>query len=140
MVTARRVDAFLASFTDWAAAQPGITAVALVGSWANGTARPDSDVDLVVVAADPTPLLADDTWLHRFGALRSVGREDWGLVQSRRVLYDDGLEVEFGVTAAAWLATDPLDPGTARVIRDGARVLLDERGSLALLVARAREP
>jgi hypothetical protein len=47
-------------------------------------------------------------------------------VQSLRVFYRNGLEVEFGLTDPAWAAL-PLDEGTRQVIAGGMRVLF-ERG------------
>ena len=38
---------------------PDICGLALVGSWARGTARADSDVDLVVLTSHPDRYLAD---------------------------------------------------------------------------------
>ena len=48
-----QVGRFLSEFTAWASARPDIKALALVGSQANGTARPDSDVDLVIITDRP---------------------------------------------------------------------------------------
>jgi hypothetical protein len=132
------VEVFLQAFVRWAERQWEIEAVALVGSWARGEARPGSDIDLVLVVADPATYLNDDAWLRQFGTLRAVWREDWGLVQSRRALYEDGSEVEFGLTTLEWLATDRLDAGTAAVIRGGVRVLLDRTGNLGRLIAAVR--
>jgi len=44
-----------------------IATVALVGSHARGEARPDSDVDLVLVCADPDEALFDRSWMVGFG-------------------------------------------------------------------------
>jgi predicted nucleotidyltransferase len=98
--------------TRWAAARSDLIGLALVGSHARGEARPDSDIDLV--------LLARRT--------------------SLRVHYEDGLEVEYGLTSSAW-ATPPIDEGTARVISGGMRILLDREGLLesALDVIGRRE-
>ena len=131
-----RAASFLSSFVAWARSRRDVTAVALVGSWATGTARPGSDVDLVVVVADPAVYLEDDAWLRALGPLRSVQDEDWGLVRSRRARYEGGLEVEFGLTTERWLSSDPPDAGTAGVIAGGARVLVDRTGDLGRLVAR----
>ncbi|MEM6429058.1 MAG: nucleotidyltransferase domain-containing protein [Deinococcota bacterium] len=49
-----QVDALLTKITTWAQEQPNVVALALVGSYANGTARPDSDVDLVLVCEQPS--------------------------------------------------------------------------------------
>jgi predicted nucleotidyltransferase len=48
---------------EWAKAQPTICAVALVGSHARGTARADSDIDLIVLTTDPQYFRADTAWL-----------------------------------------------------------------------------
>ena len=45
--------------------------------------------------------------------------EDYGLVQSRRVRYGNGVEVEFGITTIGWLNTAPIDEGSRRVMSDG---------------------
>jgi hypothetical protein len=132
------IELFLSSFTSWAAPRSDIVAVALVGSWARGTARPDSDVDLVMIVRDRGVYENDDAWLWQFGTPRAIEREDWGRVQSRRVFYEAGPEVEFGLTTADWMATDPLDDGTAEVIANGARVVLDQTGRLGALIASVR--
>ena len=49
------VFAFIETVRRWAASVPAVRAVALVGSHASGRARPDSDVDLVVLCDDPGP-------------------------------------------------------------------------------------
>lgn len=113
----------------WAQARSDVVAVGLAGSHARGTAQSSSDVDLVVVVDDPTALLDDDEWLAHFGDVTSVVDEDWGAVQSRRVHFREGAEVEFGLTTPAW-ADLPLDAGTAHVVRDGFRVLHDPDGVL----------
>jgi len=132
--------AFLEAFSAWAAQRPDVRALALVGSWARGTARPDSDVDLVLIVRDPAAYLHDAGWLAAFGALEQASPEDWGLVQAWRVRYRNGLEAEVGITSAAWAAVDPPDPGTARVVHDGLRVLDDREGLLAVLVAALQQP
>ena len=134
----RDVEAFLGSLKQWAEHQPDIEAVALVGSRARGTARPDSDVDLVMVVNRPEVYVNDDAWLQQFGPLRGIKDEDWGILRSRRAVYDDGSEVEFGLTTSAWLAIDPVDAGTERVIKDGVRPLLDRTGTLRRLIARVQ--
>jgi Nucleotidyltransferase domain len=78
-----RVGELLERATAWARRRPDIRGLALVGSWARGSARTDSDVDLVV------------------------------------------------------LTTDPVDPGTRRVVTDGMRILHDPDGRLAALAAAA---
>ncbi len=130
---------FIERFSQWAAAQSPIEAVALVGSWARGAARADSDVDLVIVASDPQVYLADTDWISAFGSVTSVSHEDWGLVQSKRVFFENGLEVEFGITTREWTQTGPVDPGTAQVVRDGMKILVDRGGVLQSLQAECEQ-
>lgn len=124
--------------TSWAENQVDIVSVALVGSHARGTARSDSDVDLVIQCQRPARYLKDVTWISEFGVVQSVSIEDWGVVQSVRVLYADGPEVEYGVTSSEWV-TFPLDEGTITVLRDGVLILLDRDGSLTRAVEWVRE-
>lgn len=129
----RTIDTFLNQIRLWAAQEPEPTPVLLVGSYARGQARADSDVDLVIITATPQHYLEDESWLHAFGMVQSVQLEDWGMVQSQRVFYAD-MEVEFGITTPAWAHIDPVDAGTARVVRDGAQIIHDPAGMLARLL------
>ena len=131
----RDITPFLDAVRQWAADHADVAAVLLVGSFARGTAHSESDVDLVVIMADPLPYLADAAWLSRFGVVTRVQDEDWGLVQSRRTWYAGGLEVEFGLTTRQWVATDPVDPGTREDVTDGAAIVYDPAGILAALLA-----
>ena len=111
----------------WAEKERGLVGVALVGSHARGAARPDSDVDLMLLSPNPQPYLEDRDWLERFGPVTAVETEDWGPVTSLRTFYEGGLEVEFGLSTPAW-ASIPVDAGTRRVVSDGLRVLYDPEG------------
>ncbi|MBM3122029.1 MAG: nucleotidyltransferase domain-containing protein [Chloroflexi bacterium] len=114
----------------WAETRPDVLGVALVGSYARRTARSDSDVDLVIVCESPSACLENAAWIGAFGRPMRIEREDWGRVQSVRVWYAGGPEVEFGVADAAW-AEAPLDEGTQRVVEDGCIVLFDRGGAFA---------
>ena len=123
------VERLLAAVMDWAGNRHDITGIALVGSHARGQARPDSDVDLVLLTTEPAGLLEDAPWVKTFGKVASLGTEHWGNVTSLRVWYERGPEVEFGISTPDWAALPP-DPGAARVVRDGMTVLLDRHGAL----------
>jgi predicted nucleotidyltransferase len=116
------IESFLEAVVDWAKTDARVTGLVLVGSHARGTARPDSDIDLVITSDVPQELLSDTSWTESFGAVISLQYEDYGRVTSLRVRYANGPEVEFGVTAADWPRL-PLDPGTRSVLTNGARVL-----------------
>jgi predicted nucleotidyltransferase len=113
----------------WAAGRSDVSAVVLVGSRARGQAKPDSDVDLVVLTSAPEPYLEDHSWIELFGEVDRSELEDWGRVQSVRVFYRDGLEVEFGIATPDW-AEEPLDEGTRRVLDAGFVVVFDRGGNL----------
>jgi predicted nucleotidyltransferase len=117
----------LAAVAHWARLRPDVQGVLLVGSHARDKARPDSDIDLVIIADEPAVYLQNTTWLATFGQVESQSLEDWGLVQSIRAFYSGGLEVEFGLTSASWLA-EPIDPGTMNVLLDGVALVYDPHG------------
>ncbi len=123
------IEALLTAVVLWAEARDDVRALVLVGSHARGSASPESDVDLVVVAREPADYLADTEWVGEFGQPASVDREEYGLVTSLRVRYAEGPEVEFGLTSLVW-ATPPRDPDTQRVLDAGHRVLYDPDGLL----------
>jgi uncharacterized protein len=127
---------------EWARAQPTFEAVAVVGSHARGTARADSDIDLVLLTTDPEVFRRDATWLDAIdwsavGARPSRWQdEDYGLLWSRRVwLEQNQSEIEFGFAPPSWANVDPIDLGTRRVVSDGCRVLHDPKGLLIRLCA-----
>lgn len=131
------VSKLLEAVVGWAEAETSIVGVALVGSHARGAARPDSDVDLMVLARDLAPYLENVAWLERFGNVASYETENWGPVTSLRVFYKAGLEVEFSLTTPAW-ADIPVDAGTRRVVRDGVRILYDPEDVLKMLTSEVR--
>ncbi len=113
---------FLEAVSRWAAGRRDVRALLLVGSRGRGSARADSDVDLVLVTRQPRRYLSDLAWTERFGTVEKRQVEEYGALTSVRVWYAGGLEAEFGITSRSWLA-EPLDEGTRRVLRDGFRVL-----------------
>ena len=119
----------VAEVTAWAIEASDVVALVLVGSHARGEAGPDSDLDLVVLTTRPRERVERPDWVGRFGGVARVLGEDWGRVQSLRVFYESGLEVEFGVALPDW-ATEP-DKGTRAVVRKGLRVLWDPTGLCA---------
>lgn len=132
------LERWLATVVTWAGARGDVIGVALVGSHAKGTARADSDVDVVLVVDAMQPYLADDGWLRAFGEVQSLQDEDYGLVRSRRAVYRDGPEIEWGLADRRWLAIPP-DAGTAAVVRRGIRILHDPSGAIAALVRAVQQ-
>jgi predicted nucleotidyltransferase len=50
-------------FRAWVLGRDDIVGIALMGSWARRGARPDSDVDLVLVVSDPARSIGDLSWI-----------------------------------------------------------------------------
>jgi len=119
---------FLDAFVVWASAQEDVQGIALVGSYARGMARDDSDIDLVILSNQPQKYLDNVKWTERFDVPEKQQTEDYGKLTSLRVWYQNGREVEYGITTPDWAAI-PLDEGTRRVIEDGMIVLF-EQGNL----------
>ena len=102
-------DRIIGVIVDWAKAQPAIEAVAVVGSYARGTARADSDIDLVLLTTRPREFRTDTAWLDAIhwsavGArpMRWEGENYGGLWSLRLWLEQDGGEIEFGFASPSW--------------------------------------
>jgi predicted nucleotidyltransferase len=141
MVTDARLaeyTAVVAGVSRWASSRQDIVAIGVVGSWARGTYRPDSDVDIVVLTTAMTAYIDRDDWIEpAFGQrLPVVRRAQWGVLIERRLQLPSGLEVEMGFVPASWAEIDPLDPGTNQVVKDGGLVpVYDPSGVLTQLAA-----
>lgn len=129
------VETFLRTVTDWASEEAAILAMGVVGSQARGTARADSDIDLILLVSDPEPFFKNVDWINRFGNVRAFQDEEWGRCRSMRVYYRTGLEAEFGFVSPDWASTDPVDPGTRQVVAGGLRLLYDPESRLSRLAA-----
>jgi hypothetical protein len=76
---------------------------------------------------------------NEFGAIKTSEREHWGLLQSLRIFYTDGSEIEFGIAVPEWANTKPVDEGTRQVVNDGMQVIYDPKGILAVLSDAVRK-
>ncbi len=133
-------EALITTVATWAQRDDRIVAAALCGSYARGEAKSGSDIDFCIVCRDPDSLLNDHSWLDLLavGARVSGAVENYGLVRSLRIFYGE-LEAEFGIAGVAWMDI-PVDPGTARVMTDGLRILYDPEGRLQTAVASTTSP
>jgi len=128
MKTIESIRDFLDAFVAWASDQPDVQAIGLVGSYARGEARDDSDIDFLILTDQSKKYLDNIKWIERFGVVEKHQTEDYGKLTSIRVWYQNGTEVEYGITTPDWAAT-PLDAGTREVIL-GGMIVLFERGIL----------
>ena len=97
MKTVEDIRDFVAAFIAWASEQPDVQGIALVGSYARGAARADSDIDLVLLTDQPRKYLDAVQWIDRFGVVEMHQTEDYGKLTSLRVWYANSVEVEYGI-------------------------------------------
>ncbi|MFI1620317.1 nucleotidyltransferase domain-containing protein [Streptomyces lydicus] len=119
--------------TRWAAGRHDVVGLLLVGSCARNAARPDSDIDLVLLTTDESQY-SDNAWAVELALGQLVRTQSWGPISERRFATASGLEVEINIGSPDWAQTDPVDPGTRRVVTDGARPLHDPDTVLASLI------
>jgi GrpB-like predicted nucleotidyltransferase (UPF0157 family) len=127
------VEAVAQQLAKWASEQADVRALAMIGSWARGEGRLDSDLDILLLTDTPTPFTTSSEWLSAFGSPQVIRREQFGVISERRVRLRSGLDVEFGIGSPQWASTPPIEPGTRRVAQQGLRPLFDPNGILASL-------
>jgi aminoglycoside 6-adenylyltransferase len=130
-------------FVAWAQAEANVRAALVIGSRARTDHPADewADLDIIVFAADIERYIASADWIEHIGVhwLTFIERTPGGGWE-RRVLFDDGLDVDFALDPAAelaHLATGAIPPDAADIIQRGVRVLVDKDGLLARLSAVA---
>jgi hypothetical protein len=135
-----RAEAAVDGITAWAQLQADVHGLALVGSYAYGRPRMASDVDIILVTADTKRYVSGVEWAGSIDRRpRLIRCQEWGSLTERRARLSSGLVVELGVVTRGWLSA-PLDPGTARVLRDGCRVLHDPENLFGDALAALRDP
>jgi aminoglycoside 6-adenylyltransferase len=135
-----RNDLLLAAVADWARRTDDVRAVVLVGSYARRHTPADrwSDLDVLLFVDEPARYAADARWVARFGSPVLTFLEPTSVAEriERRVLYDDGVDVDFPLLDAAAVREVAAVPAVGTVLARGYRVLHDEIG-LAELLAQA---
>ena len=127
------VEQLLGRVAAWAAAQPDLVAVAVVGSQARGTARGDSDLDLVLLSWDPERYVQGEDWARELGAGEVAATAHRGMLVEQRLKTAWGPELDVAIGSPRWASLAPLDVGTERVAREGLRIVYDPEGVLAAL-------
>jgi len=115
----------------WSRSRSDVLALGIVGSYGYGRPRLGSDVDLILLTDDPASYGA---WLGILSPVapgRLIRHQQWGPVTEWRFRRPSGLHVELGVAPPSWADTNPLDPGTARVLADGLQIVHDPQDLLA---------
>jgi predicted nucleotidyltransferase len=120
-----KVNLLLENFKEWSQQQTHIKGVAIVGSFARGDFHSNSDVDLTIISTNKNLTLEIIKNDFSFGNIESSTLEEWGILTSLRIFYDNGLEVEYGVVTDQWVK-EPLDEGTKNVVKNGFKVVTEK--------------
>jgi len=140
-MTPKQAGALVETLRCWVQERDDLRALALVGSWARDSAKPSSDLDLVIVANDPEAYRFPSTWLCSIAFAETAFEVDryeicaYGNVWSCHIYSKSEAEVELTFAAPVWAKIDPMDPGTRVVVADAFRAIVDKDGVLGRLVA-----
>lgn len=123
----------------WARGRSDIRALALAGSWPRGSARADSDLDLLMLVNAPAQYRSHQRWLYHIALpepFRVVSHNGavYGVVWSCHALLEPTAELELIFASLDWASRDRLDTGTQGVIRHGFQVIVDKDGHLQRVV------
>ncbi|MBX3085781.1 MAG: aminoglycoside 6-adenylyltransferase [Anaerolineae bacterium] len=114
----------------WAADQPSIRAILLVGSLARRDSPSDafSDLDLVLYTVDPEQY-ADSAWLSTLGSVLIGVMERWDNgTPEHLVFFADGTKIDFAFPPFSELQDEVARGYLRGVYRRGYQVLLDKDG------------
>lgn len=120
------LEKFFEELKEYAKNTSHIESIIVVGSYARGTNKENSDIDIVIITSNKTGMIADQKFVQKFGSVCKQQTEYYGACTSIRVWYKDGKEVEFGMVDPSWIAR-PLDCGTFKVLSDGYKIVIDKR-------------
>jgi aminoglycoside 6-adenylyltransferase len=129
-----------ARIAEWAIGEDAIRAVAIVGSRARSEVPADewSDLDVVVISEDPGALLDRDDWARALGPLKLTFLEPTALQNGleRRVLYEDGTDVDFSIVPLEVVDAEDAIGVAAR----GIQILVDKDGELTRRLSDLEQP
>lgn len=111
---------------DWGNRDEDIDSLVVVGSYGQGTQKPESDLDLVLITGNKAKFFQHHEFVNQFGKTTKVQTEFYGAVTSIRATYEDASEIEFSIADATWLEK-PLPASTKQVLHGGFKVLVDKR-------------
>lgn len=120
------MEMFLEDIKQWAENEEQVESIIVVGSYARGTYKETSDIDLVIITSNKKEMLKNQNFIKLFGDVNKSQIEYYGACTSIRVWYKDGKEVEFGIVNPTWIEK-PLDNGTNKVLNDGFKVIIDKK-------------
>ena len=134
------VEEIITTIERWAISHSLILSMALVGSWARNEANSHSDIDLMFLTSEPKLFFDDVHWFkniswHKFNLeINDYYDRTYGIVRSRHLCFQNGKRVEFSFGYPNWANTNPIDPGTLKVVSSGIKIISDRDRLLENLV------
>jgi aminoglycoside 6-adenylyltransferase len=124
----------------WARAREDIRGAILIGSRARTDHPADefSDIDVLLLVRDPDALLDDAHWPGELGEVAITFVEETPVpgVRERRVLYQDGTDVDFAIVPVERIAE--VEETGSGILARGYRVLVDKDGMTDTFAAAKR--
>lgn len=117
---------FISKLKEYAENTSHIESVLIVGSYARGTNKENSDLVIVIITSNKSDMITKQDFTQEFGEVYKQQMEYYGACTSVRAWYSDGKEVEFGIVEPSWVAI-PLDTGTYQVLSDGYKLIVDKK-------------
>jgi predicted nucleotidyltransferase len=111
--------------------------MAVCGSWARGNPRPDSDLDLLIIAQGPELLRRRRKWIRELkfsdAGFRYIGHKTakYGAVWSAHIELEPEAKLELTFAKESWASVNPIDQDTRDVATE--KVLIDKDGALQRL-------
>ena len=141
------ISAILEKVANWAETRSEILALALVGSYARGEAKPDSDIDLMVITSNTEFFRQNHDWMHEINwdincEILTFNDAQYGVVWSRHIYLSrlnnefNNIKVEIGFGLPTWASVNPIDSGTLAVVSRGCKILYDPQGILINLISK----
>ena len=126
----RRWTVLMRRIVRWAAAEPDVRLALLVGSRARRRAPADrwSDTDIVLFSRAPRRLIRSERWVRELGppAVTFVEETAVGHSLERRVLFVDGIDVDFAVFPTTAVVPLTRSAEGRSVLGRGFRILVDK--------------
>lgn len=123
----------LKKISAWVDTKEFIRGAAVVGSHAKGTAKPDSDIDIVLLTKGSQLEHRNNTsWLDEID-LSELGfnrdryeDHDYGDNMARHVFYSPFLEIEFGFVPVEWASSSPVRESTRSIVAPAMIIISDK--------------
>lgn len=110
-----------------------VRGIILVGSYARGDNRDNSDVNVIILADDPQEFFKKIEFFKHFGNIFSVENSRKGILSFKIACHED-TEIQLSIVPCIWAQAEPIDPETLKVILNGVSILWDPRGQLEKLI------